>query len=271
MAAQLTHIQAEHRVASVKLDLARATFKRRSELVKKNNVSHQLYDEAVYDKKSSEALLAAAEARINEMRATIDQTDLEISLSTIRAPYDGQIVGRLVDEGTTVSAGAPILRIIQAGALEVRAGIPVRAASTLAHGKRYQIEIGGNIIEAPLTAVLEEVDINTRTVPTVFRLTDPTVGRAGQIARIIVKRKVPAQGFWIPITGLVAGRRGLWNAFALDPSGSGDGVFKLSRRELKLIYNTATHAFVTGTVTEGERLVTMGLHKLVAGQLVRVP
>lgn len=269
--AKMTFTRADHQVASEKLVLARATHKRRSQLVKEHNVSRQRFDEAAYDAKSAEANLAAAAARISEMKANIEQLDLEIRLSTIRAPFDGQIVARFADEGTTLAVGTPVMRVIEHQALEVHAGVPARLARRLEIGKRYEIEIGARTLTAPLKAVLDEMDADTRSVPTVFRLEDPEDGWVGQIVRLIIKHKVPARGFWIPITGLVEGRRGLWNAYALETSTARPDMFKLSRRELKLIYNDATRAYVTGTLSDDERVVTTGLQRLVPDQLVRLP
>jgi hypothetical protein len=47
-------------------------------------------------------------------------------------------------------------------------------------------------------------------------------------------------------------------------------LLRLTSRELTLIYSNAKEAFVTGTVADGEHLVTTGLHRLVPGQLVRI-
>ena len=269
--AQLAHARAEHRVALVKLEFMRTTLKRQSQLLKADNVSQKLYDEANFEAEAAHATVAAAAARIREVEAAIEQIDLEISLSTIHAPFDGHVAARLVDEGTTVSAGSLVLRIIEIDALDVRAGVPAKVAAELNINQHYPIEIDGRIVEAPLSAILEEVVANTHAVPAIFRLEDPSFGLPGQIARVIVRRKNSARGFWVPVTGLTEGRRGLWNAYALEPSSSNPEVFKLSRRDVKLIHNTATDAFVVGTLSDGDRLVTTGLHRLTQGQLVRIP
>lgn len=267
---QLAYSRAERREAEARLKLARATQQRREELARANNMSRQLHDEAVADESAAEARLAAASARIAEVLSGIKKTDLEISQSTLRAPFDGDVVGRFVDEGTTVDAGTPVLRLVESGHLEVRAGIPPHVAETFEIGKRYRIEIAGEVLEAPLAAILPELDAKTRTVSVLFRLENSDNVQAGQIARIVVRRRVALRGFWLPITGLVEGRRGLWNAYGVEDSRAGDGLLRLTSRELTLIYSNAKEAFVTGTVVDGEHLVTTGLHRLVPGQLVRI-
>ncbi len=268
--AQLAHTQAEFLEANARLSLAQSTRQRHRQLVSTRNLSQQVYDESAFEEAAAEARVTAVGARIREVRLSIDKVDLEMSLSTIYAPWDGTIAGRFVSEGTTVNPGTPVLRILESGAFQVRAGIPVTAADEFEIGRSYRIEVDGNVIEAPLVAVLPELDGRTGTVPVVFGLPNVSKVHVGQMARITIGRWVPVRGSWIPITALVEGRRGLWTAYALEQSKKGEGLFHLKPRDLTMISLTANEAFVTGTVADGELLVATGLHRLVLGQLVRV-
>lgn len=270
LAAQLVHSHAQHREAIARLAFAKATIKRRSKLAKGNNISHQLYDEAVFDQAAADAQLAASNARIAEMKASLSEVDVKISESSIRAPFDGHVVARLMDEGAIVSTGSAIVKIVEAKALEARVGVPPSLAHMLRAGEIHQIEFGGQTIEVPIRSILEEIDTKTRSVPVIFDISENPHARIGQIARLIVKRKIDAKGFWIPISSLVEGRRGLWNAFALEKSGDEDGTFRISQRELQLIHHDGTRVYVTGTVSDGEQLISTGLHRLVPGQTVRL-
>ena len=49
--------------------------------------------------------MAATQARLNS-------AELAIEKSTLRAPYDGVIAARLVEEGAAVNPGMPVLRLV---------------------------------------------------------------------------------------------------------------------------------------------------------------
>ncbi len=72
-------------------------------------------------------------------------------------------------------------------------------------------------------------------------------------------------GYWIPLSAMTDGLRGVWNVFALNESNQ---ELRIERRSVQVLYANNDHAFVTGAISNGERLVSDGLHRLVPGQAV---
>ena len=128
------------------------------------------------------------------------------------------------------------------------------------------------IYQGRLKALLARLDSETRTVPAIIVLDDSERRlRSGQLARLKLQRTVPMKGYWLPITALIGGRRGLWNAYVLEPAGqdAGKDLMRAGRREVQILHSESERAFVRGTVRDGERVVSSGLHRLVPNQLVR--
>jgi RND family efflux transporter MFP subunit len=252
---------AEVRRIEAQLALAKVTTQRRNKLHAADHLAPQELDEAVY---SEEAIAAGLEAA----RAAVQNIDVRLELSEIRAPYPGTIEDRFVDEGTVVSPGAAILRIVEDDVLEVQMGVPPDAAAALEPGSTHELVIDGRTQPAKLHAVLPTVEADTRTVRVVFRL-EGSEGpvRAGSLARLTLETEVPGEGFWLPLTALAESRRGLWSAYVVVDAEQGAQV---DRRLVEVIHAGAERVFVRGALRTGERVVTTGIHRLVPGQRVRV-
>lgn len=269
--AELAHRLATRKETAARLALAHVTVQRRVKLLKMNNVSRHNYDEAVFDEKALQSLLKANTAAIEQVVASLKSLDVDLQLSAIYAPFDGTIVERRVDEGTSVNAGEPVFRLIEDAVKEVRVGIPVQATGALRVGDIYDIEVAGERFDVRLRTLLAILDTDTRTVPAIFEVDDPDRHlRSGQLARLKLRYTVPAEGFWLPLTALIGGRRGLWNAYVLEPAGEKNGQMRVKRRELQMLHIEADRAFVRGTLRDGDQVVANGVHRLVPDQRVRL-
>ena len=271
--ADLSLNEANRIETDARLALAKVTAKRRKKLLVSDNVSQQHYDEASLDVEILQSTQKANDAAIEMARAAIAEVDVDIALSKIRAPFDGVIVDRLVDEGVALAAGKPVLRLIEDTVMEVRIGFPAKVAQQLTVAKAYDIEIEGHTYLGKLRAVLGVLDTETRTVPAIFEIKNNTGSgmlRFGQLARTEIKHTVQDEGFWLPIAALIGGRRGLWNAMAVEPNGEDENIYRVSHREVQVLYSEADRAYVRGAMKVGDLVISGGLHRVVPGQLVRL-
>jgi len=80
-------------------------------------------EEAETERWESQAKLA----RLGEARVRVDE-------AMLRAPFDGTVVGRFVEPGTLVAAGAPSIRVVSTGKPILRFGVSPEEARTLPVG-----------------------------------------------------------------------------------------------------------------------------------------
>ena len=261
LAAERTALAAQIEELGARLALAAKTTKRRRELHSGRHLSPEDLDRAVFEEDALEAQLTAARARLQAMDVRLEKTRL-------RAPYAGRVVARLVDEGTVVAAGQPIVEILEDGALEVRVGVPPDTAARLEEGTRYDVSIGDRSLEGVLRTVLPRVDPATRTRTAIFELDGalPSIA-SGEIVHLRLPTQVDVEGFWMPLSALTESRRGLWAVYGIDDE---SGEPRVGRREVALLHAEAERAFVSGTLRNGERIIRAGTHRLVPGQRVRV-
>lgn len=265
--AQLDHTQAQRREIIARLELARKNTKRKQALIDKGHVSKKSFEEAQSEENALKAQLGAATAAIKKTETALQTIDVDIELSHLRAPFSGSVTKRVNDEGTAVSFGEAVVHLIEDTALEARFGVPLDAVDTLQTGANYDINVNGTAYIGRLRSVLSEVDVQTRTVFAVFIFEYHAVGlRAGQIGKLSLEREVDSSGFWLPLTALAEGTRGMWNAYALASADNNTG--RIERRQLMVLHTEADRVFVRGVLKDGDRVVSTGLHRLVPGQLV---
>ncbi len=260
LTARSRELAARVRETQARLALAKLTRERRERLMEQDSISAQRYDEAVHEESALASQLAAA-------RASLEGVRVDLELSSLTAPYAGSVTARLVDEGTVVAPGQTLLRLIEDGAMEFRVGLPPETAAQLEVGRSYPVQVGSRALDARLDTVVPSVEPDTRTVTAVLSFEEPPDDlRNGSLGRLSVETERSSAGYWLPITALTEGRRGLWSAYAVVVE---DGETRVERRELQLLHVDSDRAFVRGTLRDGERVVATGLHRLVPGQRVR--
>ncbi|WP_296898275.1 efflux RND transporter periplasmic adaptor subunit [Thiohalocapsa sp.] len=265
--AELTAARAS---AEADLALAEATAARFRDSVKDGAVTRQALDEAVEGARAAAANVRLAEARI----ATVD---VDLAKADLRAPYAGVITARLADEGQVLGAGTPVLELQDGAPPDIRIGVAGRLAGRLVPGEVYTLELRDGDLRARLRAVLPRRAATSRTVDALFEPVETgALPRPGELVSLKLHEHRAAAGLWLPISALSAGERGLWRALVAVPSDAAAAQeptapsHRLEARPVQVLVLDGERAYVAGAIEPGEPVVTAGLHRVVAGQFVRV-
>jgi RND family efflux transporter MFP subunit len=270
-------------------ELAQLRFRRGKSLLERNAIAQDEFDRQSLGMRSAEARLEAAQRRLDELeagtrteqieaaRASVAQLDaaledleIEIEESALVAPFDGVIAKRFLDEGTIVAPNMPVVRVVEDHRLEAWIGLPADIAGRLDGDAMREVKVGRHVHRAHLRTVLPELDAATRTRTAIFELSiaDGSVVPA-QVARIVISESAETEGFWLPITALSRGTRGLWSVLvAEEEEGSGDT--RAVTRDVEVLHTDGDRALIRGAVRAGELVVVDGNHRIVAGQIVRI-
>jgi membrane fusion protein, multidrug efflux system len=257
--ARLAAARAEARAAEAQADLAWTTLDRQAQLLERGHVSAQRLDEAG-------ARARAAAARAAAARAGAEALAVQLALSALEAPYDGVVTARLADEGAIAQPGAPVLRLVEDGALEFRAGLPAGEAGRLEPGRTYPVRLASGGIEARLRAATGVIDRHSRSVEAVFDIAPGQRVSAGEVGRLVLSEPLGERGFWAPVTALAEARRGLWSVRELVPA---DGGYALEPRVVEIIHVEGERAYLRGAVAEGAMILASGVQRAAPGQRVR--
>ncbi len=281
--------RAEVRNLSAQRDLRKRNLSRDETLHQQNAVTRQALDESELFVESFDAQVAAAEQQLDELvegtreerivaqkamvrrlQASIDEVDVSIEDSVLTAPFDGRIARRHVDEGVVVSQGSAVLELIETTHLEARIALPVETAFKLTKQIEHKVLVGGAPYRATEKTVLPDVDLATRTRMVVFELDEAASQSvvSGEIARVEISETLPTAGYWLPQTALTRGTHGLWSVYAVVTDERGSEI--VERREVEVIYTQSDRVLSRGTLENGDRIVSGGLHRVVPGQAVSV-
>ena len=273
-----------------KLELSRLKQQRRQKLYQEGAISLELLDEATTEAKSHQARFQQAQNKLNELKAgakaesiaaqqaaiaeidaTLTGLALDLEQSILKAPFTGTIAKRLIDEGTVISAGQPIVNLVEQQA-EARIGVPVAIANRLIVGSEERLQIGSRSYRGKVLSILPELDPTSRTATVVFGLEDAaSTVRVGQIAQLKLAQTLTDSGYWLPTTALTQEINGLWTCYVLGAktTKSGQTAFSVERRYLETIHTQGDRVLVRGTLQPGEQAIVSGTHRLVPNLLVQ--
>lgn len=257
-------LQAQLAQAQAEFNLVDANLKRVSSLISRGFTSEQNIDEL-----SSQKLVISANMR--STKAALEGSRYRINKSKLVAPFDGIISSRSIAQGEVIAAGTPAFRLLQSGQLEITIGVPatfVRQMSENKQGKQHDVEIAGETYSATLLTTGNEVNSVTRTISLRFSLPEDSPVFNGQLAYLKLPQMYQETGYWVPLTAITDGVRGMWNIYTLEQTSP--ELYELSNATVTVLHATETAAYVQGNLQNNQSFVTSGIHRFVPGQLVKV-
>ena len=265
-------LEAQLQQAEAEFDLLEANLSRLNSLSKRGFISEQNIDEL-----SSQKRVVAA--NIRSTLSGLEASQYRIDKSKLLAPFDGIVSSRQIAQGEVIAAGSTAFRLLQTGASEVTIGVPASFITQL-QGKEHQLEIAGVNYAANLLSVGNEVDTVTRTISLRFALADNSPVYNGQLAYLALSQVYQQPGYWVPLSAITDGVRGMWNIYTLeqdvmqqdrdDHSAATPVLFQLKSATVTVLHATETAAYVQGDLKDTQAYVNVGIHRFVPGQRVTV-
>ena len=245
---QLGSAEAQHQ-------LAEADAKRYRELRSKGFVSQSALD-------VKEAALKAAAAQAGLARN-------QSAYTTLHADRAGVVAAILAEAGQVVSVGQPVLRLARDGEREVAIAIPESQLVNLKVGATAEITLlADNNTGLPLVGRLRELspaaDPASRTYAARVTLTQSGPGVAlGMTARVRFTANKKSDGLLIPLTAIFQQDKqaAVW-IVAADRT--------VSLRPVQIAAYRDDGAVIAGGLAAGERIVSNGVHRLAAGEKIRI-
>ncbi len=212
-------------------------------------------------------------ALADQARAAVDRATRAVSLArnalsyaTLTADADGVVSATEAEPGQVVAAGAPIVRLAHTDVKEAAVAVPeslvdrVRAADA-------SVEfwaLSGAATPARLRELSPNADPATRTYAARFSLPEAPAGaRLGMSVTVTLAQGRPSLAR-VPI-GAVFGAGENARVWRVDP-GSGE----VTAAPVSVDSEDADYAYLAAGVPEGARIVALGVHKIDAGQKVRI-
>ena len=240
-------------------DRARLTYldaqvKRLEKLVTQNTATRSRLDEAVVERDVARSELSASRARVALNRERLSRT-------RIRAPFGGIVTERVRQGGEWAKSGEAVVRIVDAGALEVQTWIPIAALAFVREGSELALETNPSGTTGTVRTIVPVGDNRSRLYD--LRLTiDGRSWPVGQDVRVAIPTAAARAVVAIPRDALVL-RRGGASVYRIDENGKAERV-------------SVTPGIAQGALIEvdgirpGDRVVIRGGERLRPGQQVTV-
>jgi len=181
--AQLAERTATLASARAQLATTERTRLANAQLVQQNFISKNAFDTADSAHQAQLAIVAAAQAQV-------EQTQIMLGDSVVKAPIAGIISKRYVQPGEKLAFDAPMLGIVDLAQLEIQAQVPVADVPQIRKGMETHVEIEGmgtRRFAGRVERINPSTEPGTRTVNIYVSLpNDEALLKAGMFARVVL-------------------------------------------------------------------------------------
>lgn len=217
--------------------------------------------------------LAVAEANLRSAQAAVDRSRLNVSRTSLRAPFNAVVVSENVDVGQVVGSQSPLVTLVGSDAARVVVSVPVDKLQDLDipgyngdSGSRVRVALsrrrGGPVIhEGRVTGVSGQLDPQTRTANVVVEVPDPRSGDVpllpGSFVQVDLIGRPLDNAVPVPREALDGADR-VWVAV--------DG--RLRSRTVTVGWRTTDEVYIVDGLQGGDKVVTTPPSLPVEGMLV---
>jgi RND family efflux transporter MFP subunit len=255
---QVESAEAEVAAATSSVAQSKADFERYNTLRERGFASI-----ADFDRKK--AAKDEAEGRLERARRSLELAHNQLGYAVLAADADGVITATMAEAGQVVASGQAVVRLARSGEKEAVVSLP---ETWLDEARRATAQVrlwadSDRVFAARLRELSPQADAATRTYAARFTIADADEAVAfGMTATVALSRAADRPVAKLP-SSAVTNRGNGPSVFVIDATGA------LALRPVQVASFTEDAAFITAGVHNGDRVVTLGVHKLEPGFKVR--
>ena len=236
--------------AIARYDLADQALNRFKDLKQKGFISNQELDRA-----NSDYLIA---------KAQVDFYSVKLEQTKIRAPFNGFIQNRFFDSGTVTSPGIAILEIIDSTIVEAHVSVPSNVIQGLSIGEEYSFMINSKSYPAKFKRFTQMSSQGSDNRLCIFEF--DTFINPGSISFLQLNQTKEKRGAWVPLKSLSQGTQGLWNIYTVTKDQN--NKYRVAKEIVELIYVEGNNAFISGTISNGDMVVSGGAEQVIDSEIL---
>jgi RND family efflux transporter MFP subunit len=218
---------------------------------------------ADYDRKKTAK--DEADGRLERAQRSLDLARNQLAYAELKADADGVITATMAEPGQVVAIGQGVVRLAHRGEKEALVALP---ETWLGEARKSVASIRlwsdpKRKFAAQLRELSPQADAATRTYAARFSIADPDdVVALGMTAIVTLAHASEDDVAKLPLSAIINRGNGP-SVYVVATDGA------LSLQPVTLASFNEDTALVTGGVQDGDKVVTLGVQKLVAGQRVR--
>lgn len=288
----IARLKAQKAAAKVQLTTAENDFTRQKNLLADGAASKAKYDNAQRVYEMAKANLAsitqelkkaqkggrieeveAAEAGLKKLQADLAAAEHALEDSTLKAPYNGYVSQKFVENFENVRPGEPVVSFIDLSSVEVHAAVPEDVIIRMDQVTDISCTLSaypGRQFEAAVKEIGRETDSANQSYPLTVELKLPenlmvTPGMAATLAVSLASSKPQNEGYMLPSQAIFA-----------DPEGQ-TCVFRIDSEKMTVVKTPVTVGSphngairILSGLSDGDQIVTAGAKFLRENQKVRI-
>lgn len=271
------------------LKLAETNLERNRNLLERELLPRQTYDDTEARHQAAIAQLELAEAQFEQAKARLEELRINLSNTVIASPVDGFIGKRYLDPGATVSPNAPVASIVDIRTVRMVANVVEKDVSRVAVGMPAQVTVDAFPNEkfaGRISRIAPVFDPQTRTAE--MEVEVPNTGyrlKPGMYARVDLTIDSRQNALTVPRTAIVEldGRTGVFVASAPpaqqatnppptngDAPRAGDHAQPMAAKfqPVQIGIRDGEQVEITSGIAEGSRVITTGATALRDGDRI---
>ncbi len=221
----------------------------------------------------TEVQLLEAKNAVDRLNKALEQLDLNLAKSAIKAPISGTVEQKMVNAGEYAAPGMPLMQILDAATVKVVADVPESYLRSVKKGQKVRVEFPNidMIREARVTDIGRTIDAANRTFRVELALSNrDRMLKPNMLASVYL---VDYQNDDVIVAGSetileeIDGREYVYLAKSME--GQKD-VYSATKAYIQTGENDAINREIIGGVSPGDILVTEGMRSLSNGEAIKL-
>jgi len=267
--ARVRRLKAEKSAAQGQLVNAENQLKRQEELLSQGFATQARVDR-------NKAALRTARGKVNALQAAIENAEIDLSHTTVTAPFDGTVSETFAENFQNVVAKQRILRLLDTSQIEMVVSVPEDKIGLARHVTKILVSfktLPGVEILAKIKEISNEASLTTRTYPVTIVMDQPQgaeikPGMAGEAKGFVqLPDEWIQKGIEIPASALFSPDDTKTSQVFVWVINEAESTVK--RRQIQVVATSKRGMLIKG-VKPKERIVTAGVSFLSDGQKIRI-
>ncbi len=267
--------RANRRLAKLKLSQTRTTFGRMRALKKMGAITQSQFDDV-------ETAYKAAQLRVTQAQTGVGMAGARLSDALIRAPIDGVVIKRVVEQGDLMSSAqamksSPLLVIADVNVMKVEVTVAEKDLGRVHKGQTATATVDAyptHLFVGKVTRISEMVDPVTRTANVTLEVQNRTIAgavaarsvrvrplKAGMFARVNIVVSTLKEAVVVPVDTLLGAHESPHVFLVRD--------HKAVRQPVTVGIRSRGQAQIIRGLTGGEQLIVLGHRMVRMGQPVQ--
>lgn len=260
------HVKEGDIIAEMEVEDRYALLERARALLQQRTREHEVAAGLKKQGLGSQVTLETARANLEVAKADVKRAELELAYIKIKAPFDGVLETRLIEQGAYIRKGDNVASFVDLDPVDITTFVPEAHISRISLGGKADVTLpSGKQATGEVFFVASTANTQTRTFRVDVRLPNPDHEIAGGMTAKVSFVLDEEEGFELPLSSLALDDGGIVGVKTVRDDDTGRAVAAFV--PVRILEEGAQSIWVEG-LQDGDRIITLGHEFVSDGQEV---